>query len=195
MAADHRGGLQLSSGHDLPHPAPDAGSLDPHHLTRLDIIGNRVVGRTQAGGCDGQFFQSQLLNSGLHHHVYHIVPIPEMVVERKGHTICGFALPKRLCDGFHHLAFLRLLAAPGLWGGFLDVSAVHVVFPLINFPPSGQQGIGNFPSNCIFHIRSPSYIPQARARRSVRSAPGIKAMSIILPSTVNTPTPAADCSR
>ncbi len=118
-----------------------------------------------------------------------------MVVEAEGHAALRAALLQRFREARNDLALLGLLIAPGFRGGLLDVLAVHVIFSLIDFLAVFQQEIGNVSAYCVFHTRSPSQSPQARASLRVLSAPGIKAMSIILPSTVNTPTPAALCSR
>ena len=195
VAADNGGGLQLAGGDHLAHTATDAGGLDADDLALLNVIGNGIVGRAQAGGGDGQVLEAQLLDGGSHHLVDHIVAVPQVVVEGEGHAILGAALLEGLHQGVHHLGVHRLLAPAGAGRGLLDVLAVHIVLALVHLTAIGEQSVGNVPSYFVNHTRSPSYNPQARARRRVRSAPGIKAMSIILPSTVNTPTPAADCSR
>ena len=118
-----------------------------------------------------------------------------MVVEAEGHAAFGTALTEGVGEALDDLALLRLLIAAGLGGGLLEILAVHVILSLIDFLAVFQQEIGNLSAYCVFHTRSPSQSPQARASFRVLSAPGIKAMSIILPSTVNTPTPAALCSR
>ena len=194
VAADDGGGLQLAGGDHFAHPAPDARGLDAHDLALLDVIGNGIMGIAQRGGGNGQVVQTQLFNGGLHHHVHHEVSVPEVVVEGEGHAALGAALTQGVSQGCHDLAFLGLLVPAGAGGSLLDVFAVHVLLALIHFLAVYQQEIRNFTSYCIFHTRSPSYIPQALASRSVRRAPGMKATSIILPSTVNTPTPALDCS-
>ena len=195
MTADDGGRLQLSGGDHLAHPAPDAAGLDAHHLAGLDVGGDGVVGAAQAGGGDGQLLQPQLLDGGAHDHVHHVVPIPEMVVEGEGHAAFRPAVPKGLGDGVHHLAFPGLFIPAGPGGGLLHVPAVHIIFALIHLSAAAEQRIRNVTSNRVSHTKSPSYMPQAFARRRVRSAPGMKAMSIILPSRVKTPTPASACSR
>ncbi len=153
------------------------------------------MGVAQAGGGDGQILQAQLLDGGLHDHVDHEVAVAQVVVEAEGHAAPGAAVAQGVGQSGHDLALLRLFIAAGAGGRLLDVLAIHVVLALIDLLAVYQQEVGNISSNLIDHTKSPSYMPQARARRRVRSAPGINAMSIILPSTVNTPTPAADCSR
>ena len=195
VAADDGGGLELARGHHLAHSAPDARGLDADHLALLDVVGDGVVGGAQAGGRDGQIFQAQLLDGGGHHQVDHIVPVAQVVVEGEGHAAPGAALAQGLRQTVHQLALLGLFIPPGAGRGLLNIFAVHIVFALIDLPAFGQEVIRDLTSYCVFHTKSPSYIPQARASFRVRSAPGMNAMSIILPSTVNTPTPAADCSR
>ena len=195
VAADDGAGLQLAGGDHFAHSAADAAGLNTDDLALLDVIGNGVVGVAQGGGRDGQILQPQLLDGGFHDHVDHIVAVTQVVVEGEGHAGLGAALSQRVGDGLHQLALLGLFIAAGAGGGLLDVLAVHVILSLIDFLAVFQQEIGNLSAYCVFHTRSPSQRPQARASFKVLSAPGIKAMSIILPSTVKTPTPAALCSR
>ena len=117
------------------------------------------------------------------------------MMEGEGHAALCAQLPQGVRDGIHQLAFLGLLIPTGAGGCLLEVLAIHIVLALIHFPAVLQQEIGNVSANCVLHTRSPSQRPHARASFKVLSAPGMKAMSIILPSTVNTPTPAALCSR
>ena len=194
VAADDGGCSQLPGGDHLAYPAADAAGLNARHLALLDVGGNGVVGAAQAGGGNGNIREPQLLHGGPHNHIYHIIPIPEVVVEGEGHAALRPAVPEGLRQGVHDLALLGPLIPAGPGRCLPDILAVHVIPALIDLPAACQQGVGNFPSHCVFHTRSPSYMPQAFASRSVRSAPGMKAMSIIFPSTVNTPTPASDCS-
>ena len=194
VRTDDGGSLQLTGGDHFAHPATDTGGLDADDLALLDIVGNGVVGAAQRGGGDGQVLQAQLLNGGLHDHVHHIVAVPQMMMEGEGHAVLGAAGLQGLRDGGQDLGLLGLLVPAGGGGGLVQVLAVHIVLALVNFLAVYQQLIRNISAYCVNHTRSPSYIPQALASRSVRSAPGIKAISIILPFTVNTPTPAADCS-
>ena len=118
-----------------------------------------------------------------------------MVVEGEGHAALRAALAQRVGQGLHDLALLRLFIAAGAGGSLLDVLAIHVILALIDLSAVFEQEVRDLSAYCVFHTRSPSQSPQARASFKVLSAPGMKAMSIILPSTVKTPTPAALCSR
>ena len=195
VAADDGGGLELARGHHLAHSAPDARGLDADHLALLDVVGDGVVGGAQAGGRDGQIFQAQLLDGGGHHQVDHIVPVAQVVVEGEGHAAPGAALAQGLRQTVHQLALLGLFIPPGAGRGLLNIFAVHIVFALIDLLAVHKELLRDIASNCVFHTRSPSYMPQAFASFSVRSAPGIKATSTIFPLTVNTPIPAAAASR
>ena len=118
-----------------------------------------------------------------------------MMVERERHAVLRTALTQRVGQRFHNLALLRLFIAAGSRGGLLHILAVHIVFALIDLLAVHKELLRDIASNCVFHTRSPSYMPQAFASFSVRSAPGIKATSTIFPLTVNTPIPAAAASR
>ena len=194
VGTDDGGGLQLSGGNDLAHPAADAGGLDADDLALFNIVSDGIMGAAQARCGNGQVLQAQLLDGGLHDHVDHIIAVTQMVMEGEGHTVLGTALLQGVHQSRDDLALLGLLIAAGGGGSLVQVLAVHIVLALVNFLAVYQQRVRNFSAYCVDHTKSPSYIPQAFARRSVRSAPGMKAISIILPLTVNTPTPAADCS-
>ena len=195
VAADNGRGPQLAGGDHLADAAADAAGLDADHLALFDVFGDRVMGGAQAGRSDGQFVKAQLLDGGLHDLVDDEVAVPEVVVEGEGHAASGTELPHGLCDGADDLGLPGLLVPAGTGGCLPDVPAVHIVPALIDLPAVFEQEIGNISADCVDHTRSPFQRPQARASFSVCSAPGINAMSIILPSTVNTPTPAALCSR
>ena len=195
VAADDGGGLQLAGGDDLAHLAADAAGLDAHDLALLDVLGDGVVRVAQGGGRDGDVVQAQFLDGGLHHHVDDVVAVAQVMVEGEGHAALGADLLEGVRDGVHDLALLGLLIAAGAGRGLLQVLAVHVVFALIHFLAVLQQEVRDFASNCVFHTKSPSYMPQALASLSVRSAPGMKATSTIFPLTVNTPMPLAWASR
>ena len=195
VAADDGAGLELALGDNLTHSAANAAGLDADDLALLDVIGNGVVGGTEGGRRDGQILQAQLFDGGLHDHVDHKVAVAQVVVEAEGHAALRAALLQGLGEALDELALLGLLIAPGFRGRLLDVLAIHIILSLIDFLAVRKQEIGNLSAYCVFHTRSPSQSPQARASFRVLSAPGINAMSIILPSTVKTPTPAALCSR
>ena len=194
MGTDNGRSLQLTGGNHLAHPATDAGGLNADDLALFNIIGDGIMGAAQRGSGNGQVLQAQLLDGGLHNHVDHIVAVTQMVVEGEGHTVLGATLLECVHQGSDDLALLGLFEPARLGGSLLEVLAVHIILALVNFLAVYQQRFGNISAYCVNHTRSPSYIPQAFASRRVRSAPGMKAISIILPLTVNTPTPAADCS-
>ena len=195
VGTDNGRGLQLAGGNNFTDPAADAAGLDTDDLALFDVVGNRIVGVAEAGCGDGQIFQAQFFDRGLHDHVDDIVAVPQMMMEAEGHAALRTALTQGISQGSDNLGFLRSLVSSGLRSGFLDVLAVHVILALIDFLAVYQQFFRDVSAYCILHTRSPSYIPYAFARRRVRSAPGRKAMSIILPSTVNTPRPLAAFSR
>ena len=195
VGTDDGGGLQLACGDHVADPAADAGGLDTGDDALLDVVGDHVVGAAQGGGGHGDVLDAQLFHSGLDDHVGHVVTVAEVVMEGEGAAVLAVALAQGVGDGGNDLGFLRLLITAGFRTGLGDVLAVHIVLALIDLLAVGQEVIGNVSAYCVFHTRSPSYSPQARASFSVRSAPGMNAISIILPSTVKTPTPAALCSR
>ena len=195
VAADDGRRFQLAFGNDLTHLAADAAGLDANDLALLDVLGNRVMRFAQRGRGDGEILQAQLFDGGFHDHIHHIVAVAQVMMEGEGHAVLRAALTQRIGDGRHDLALLRLFIAAGAGGSLLHVFAVHVVFALINFLAVYKQLVRDIASYCIFHTKSPSYMPHAFASFNVRSAPGMNATSTIFPLTVNTPIPAAAASR
>ncbi len=195
VGTDDGGRFELALRHHVADTAADAGGLHADDAAVFDVVGNHVVRAAQGGGSHGDVLDAELLHRSLNDHVGHIVAVTQVVMEREGAAVLAAALTQRVGNGLNQLGLLGLFITAGLGGGLLHILAVHIVLALIDLLAAGQEVIGNISAYCVSHTRSPSYSPQARASFSVRSAPGMNAMSIILPSTVNTPTPAALCSR
>ena len=195
VAADDGRGLQFAGGDDLADLAADTAGLNADHLAVLNVLGHGVMGLAQGGGGDGDVIQAQLLNGGLHDHVDHEVAVAQVMMEGEGHAALGAHLLEGVHDAVHDLALLGLFIAAGAGGGLLQIFAVHIVFALVDLAAILEQIFRNIASYCVLHTKSPSYMPQALASLSVRSAPGMKARSTILPLTVNTPMPCAAASR
>ena len=145
---------QLPAGDRLPYLPPDAAGGDTGDGAVLDVLYNRVMGVPQGAGADGNIPNPQG-GDGLHHHVHHIVPVPQVVVEGDGHSIPQAAFLNRLGEGSHHLVPPRSHLCPHSGAGLPVGVAIPVKLPLEGLLPLCKELVRDLPSHMINHFKSP----------------------------------------